>query len=266
MLSSLLFYKLILVIIVVLGLSLLAEYAGTKLTGFLSAYPSGTALTQFFYGLEQSADFAAASALYSLAGLFAMQACFFGYYHAAKAVPRFSLAAGIIGATLAYAAAIMPLYILQPTPLLSLVIGAASILLFICLFSADALHAPPRRIRPGWLAILARTVIAASIFLFTTSIAGFVGPAWAGLFAAFPVVAFPLVLIVHASHGTTPALSLITQIPRGLGAILAYSGAVFLFYPSYGVYWGTLLAFGAATGYVVIYRLLPDFSLCSRSA
>lgn len=264
MLSSLLFYKLILVVTVVIGLSLLAEYAGTKITGFLSAYPSGTALTQFFYGVEQGAEFASESAMYSLAGLFAMQACFFGYYHAAKAASRFSLAAGIVGAALCYVAAVTSLHALQPTLWLALAIGAASIVLFVCLLNADALHAPPRRIRPGWLAILVRTVIAASIFLFITGIADIVGPVWAGLFGAFPVVAFPLVLIVHASHGTTPALSLITQIPRGLGSILAYSATVFLLYPVYGVYWGTLFAFVAATGYVLIYRLLPDFSLCSR--
>ena len=264
MLSALLLYKLILVVTAVLGLSLLAEYSGPRLTGFLSAYPTGTALTLFFYGVEHGAPFAAHSALYSLAGLAAMQALLYGYYRAARAVPRFPIAAGCLGAALGYAAVILPLHALAPAPFTALLIGAASIVLFLCLFRDAADTAAPRRARPTLTALLARAVFAAALFILITGLAGWVGPAWAGLFAAFPVTVFPLMLIVHTSHGTTPALALIEQVPRGLGAVLAYSGAVFLLYPRDGVYFGTLWAFAAATGYVLIYRMMPAGAVCAR--
>lgn len=260
MLTSILFYKLILVVVVVLGLSLLAEYLGAKTAGFLSAYPTGTALTMFFYGLEQDATFAAESALYSLAGLLAMQAFLYGYYQAAKAASRFAIAAGIAGAFVAYGITIVPLYYLQPSPLTALIIGAASIVLFIRLFNEELAHSAPRRVRPSLGILLLRTILVIGIFLGITGLAGWVGSAWAGLLAAFPVTVFPLILIIHASHDKTAALNLIAQVPRGLGSILAYSGTVFLLFPHAGIYWGTLWAFAAATGYILIYRLLAKSS------
>ena len=55
--------KLIVAVAVVIGLSLVAEHSSPRIAGILSGYPTGSAVSLFFFGLEINPEFAANSAL-----------------------------------------------------------------------------------------------------------------------------------------------------------------------------------------------------------
>ena len=80
------------------------------------------------------------------------------------------------------------------------------------------------------------------------------GATWAGLFAAFPVTLFPLILIIHSTYGKEPVHTFIKHLPRGLWSLLIYLTGVIFIYPALGVYWGTLVSLGLATIYLVLFN------------
>jgi hypothetical protein len=98
-------------------------------------------------------------------------------------------------------------------------------------------------------------VLAAAIVIITST-AKFVGPGWAGLFSAFPITMLPLVVIIHFTYGPKHVYSILKNVPRGLGSLVIYSLAVFFFYPSYGIYVGTVMAYALATIYLIVVQFI----------
>jgi hypothetical protein len=88
--------------------------------------------------------------------------------------------------------------------------------------------------------------------------------AWAGLFAAFPVTLLPLVVIIHATYDPEHVFTVLKNVPRGLGAVVAYCAAIFLFYPTRGVVVGTLIAYAVATIYLILIQLGASLRLKRR--
>jgi hypothetical protein len=249
----LLWIKLGLAIALVIGLSLAAEYASPKTAGFLAGYPTGTAITLFFFGWENGARFGADSALFNVAGMSAMQSLIYGYYLASRRFPRHSLWAGPLGGVAGYGIAILILYLLQPGKIMAPIIAVGSIFVFIALLRGIPDEKIPARV-PLNLAVLGfRAGVAGGLVLLITGIAQTVGTAWAGLFSAFPMTLLPLVFIVHYTYGGHHAHSVIKHLPRGLGASVSYSFSIALGYPVFGVGWGTALALAAATAYMLAY-------------
>ena len=67
--SSLLFAKILSTVVVVLGLSAIAERAGPTLAGILAGVPLGMAIIFFLFGIQQGPEFVSRSASYALGGL-----------------------------------------------------------------------------------------------------------------------------------------------------------------------------------------------------
>lgn len=101
------------------------------------------------------------------------------------------------------------------------------------------------------LVALARGLFAALAIVSITAAAHAVGPEWAGLFSAFPVTMLPLLAIVQFSHPPAQVRTILKNVPRGLGSLLVYVMVVAAAYPTLGAGLGTLLAYAAATAYLV---------------
>lgn len=99
-----------------------------------------------------------------------------------------------------------------------------------------------------------------------TAAAKAVGPAWAGLFSAFPTALFPLLLIVHDTYDKAHVHTIIKNSTPGLGSLIAYGVSVSYFYPARGVGWGTLMPFGIATLCLVVYSAFIVRRFRPRSA
>ncbi|OKH89824.1 hypothetical protein [Thalassospira sp. TSL5-1] len=254
---SLFIAKLAVSIVVVLGLSILAERAGPRVAGVLSGYPLGTAILLFFIAIEQGVPFARESAVYALPGLIATLAFLYAYYLASRAVAHHSLRVQMPVASLASFAAFVFVSWLGQLFTFSLFEAAAALLIAmgvsIFLFRAIENVSIAQRVRITRSIVAIRAAIAALIVVAISGAAAIIGPRWAGLFAGFPVTLYPMILILHWSYGLAPVHTVIRNFPRGMGALLIYIVAVSYTYPQFGAGVGTVLAFGAATIYLVGY-------------
>ncbi len=242
----------------VLGLSLISERMSPATAGFLAGLPTGTAISLFFFGLEHGTDFAAQSAVHNLSGMVALQVFIFLYYVVSvriKITNIFTIALVTIISVIGYALSVYVINALHLDLFGSVLALIISIPFFIYLF---------RRIEPARIngavtlsfpVLGIRSVIASSIIVTVISIAGSVGPAWAGLFSAFPTTLFPLILITHLTYGIKPTHALIKRVPEGLGGMLIYGLGVFFTYPSLGIYIGTIASYALVFFYVLSYRM-----------
>jgi uncharacterized membrane protein (GlpM family) len=245
--------KILVTVGMVLGLALVAERVSPRVAGVLSGYPLGAAIALFFIGLEIGPQFAADSAVFALAGLSASLAFVSAYYAASARCAGRAVAPATAAALAAYFAAA---WALQGVPFSlagAVLLPAASVPVFARLFRRIPNVAITRSVRFTPAVMLVRAGLAAAIILAITAAARAVGPAWAGLFSAFPTALFPLMLIVHLTYGKAHVHTIIKNFPLGLGSLIVYGVSVALGYPRLGVGWGTAAAFAAATAYLVIY-------------
>jgi hypothetical protein len=238
---------------IVIALSLIAEHVRPRVAGILAGFPLGLALSLFFYGQEQGADFAAASAPYALLGLVSIQSFVGGYYLGSRpgSLLRASLCA--LAAFFAVSAALRPLDVGLAGGLL---IACASIALFHWLLRRIPEAQIEQRVRFGFGVLLFRAGLAAGVIVLVTGVAGLIGEEWAGLFAAFPYTLYPLLLIVHHAYQPRHVHAIIRVYPQGIGACVCYLPAVAISYPTLGVYWGTAVSLGVAALYLLAYSSL----------
>ena len=237
----------------VLALSLVAERVSPRVAGVLSGYPLGAAMALFFIGLEISPEFAARSAIYTLAGLAASQVFVYCYFMASTRFSRRTILASSATALGGYFAAAGLLHPIPFSRVGAVLTAGVSIFLFVFLLRHVPNVAIVRSVRFTPAVLLLRACLAAAIIVAITAAAKAVGPAWAGLFSAFPTALFPLLLIVHITYDKAHVHTIIKNFPPGLGSLIAYGVSVSYLYPAWGVGWGTLMAFGISTLYLLVY-------------
>ncbi|SDJ22114.1 hypothetical protein [Billgrantia gudaonensis] len=239
--------KLLVSIAIVLGLSVIAERVSTRIAGLLAGYPLGTAIALFFIGLEISPGFAADSAVFSLAGFTATLALGAGYLIGGR---RDGLR-GILGGTACGMTAWLLASLLLTRVDFTRLSGTLTTLVAIGAFTWLYRHLPDTRAaaRGGfrWPALALRAGLATAIVFLITALAHLLPASWSGMLAAFPISMYPLLVILHLTHGAAPAATVIKHYPAGLGALLCYTLCVSLTYPSLGLATGTLAGFGVAT-------------------
>ncbi len=254
-------------VLMVVLLSVLAEAVSPKFAGILSGYPLGAAIGLFFMGLEISPGFAAEGALYTSVGLIATQVFAYGYYRIS--VVAGSLRAGLnillssLAGTAGFLAAASILSLLPISRISAVLLPSASIVLFIFIFRHVKDVKIQKRVGMNPKVLFFRSAFAACSIVVITSTAGLVGPAWAGMFAAFPITMLPFVVIIHFTYGPGPVYSILKSVHKGLGSLVAYSLAVSFCYPACGIYGGTAVAYGLATLYLVATQV--KFPLHARS-
>lgn len=238
-------------IIIVTGLSIIAERVSPRAAGILSGYPAGSAIALFFIGLEQGASFAGHGAPYNVSGITATLVLLLLYYLVSARVRRMTIAAASIAGVAGFFATIGLINALRLPPWAGVVLTVAAIPGFHFLFRAIPDVQIANRVQLAPQVLLFRATISALIIVAVTGAARLVGSSQAGLFSAFPATAYPLLLIVHLTYGTRQAHTVVKNMPQGLGSLVVYSLTVSFAYPQLGIYWGTLLSFAAATAYLV---------------
>jgi uncharacterized membrane protein (GlpM family) len=243
-------------ILVVVLLSLIAERAGPRIAGIVSGYPLGAAISLYFIGLEIGPGFAAQSALFTAAGLAATVAFVGGYllgirfaegHHRLPSL-AFSILPGIAAYGLvAWLLSFMPIN-WASAPLIAITSMALAAWVFRRIPDAKI----QQKIHLGFNVALLRAAFAALVILAITTVAGVVGPRWAGLFSAFPITMLPLLAIIQFTYQPAHVRTIIKNVPRGLGSLLIYAMVVFASYKGLGLAWGTLIGYLAATLYLIV--------------
>lgn len=249
-------FKMSVAIAMVLLLSLIAERVSPSLAGILCGYPLGVAITLFFVGYEISPEFASKSALFTAVGLIGTQASAYGYY-------RFSLLAqgrgrvqqvaiSAIGGLAVFFSIAAIVHLAKVDLLTAIFLPSSAILLFIFLFRDVENMRIEKKFTAGMRSLMLRAVFAGTVVCLTTGVADSVGPAWAGLFAAFPMTIVPSAMIIHFTHDLEHTHAFLKNVPRGIGSAVVYALALRVFYPRFGVFAGTLICYAIATIYLVM--------------
>ncbi len=248
--------KILVSVFMVVTLSLIAEFVSPRVAGILSGYPLGAAISLFFIAFEISPRFAAESALYTMTGLVGIQGFIYFYYLASSRLKPhgkwFSITVASLAGFAGYLLIISILHGLRTTLLIALVIPLISFVLFRFLFRKIKDVRIESRLRLSIVLLFGRGLFAAAVILLITWAARLVGPGWAGLFSAFPITLFPVMVIVHFSYRLDHVHTLIKNVPDGLVSLFIYALVVHLTYPSLGIYFGTIIAYFCATIYLVI--------------
>lgn len=245
--------KIAITVLIVTTLSIIAERVSPRVAGILSGYPLGAAIALFFIGIEQGAVFAGESALFTAAGMAALLSFLYFYYLVSIRIKNtvWSMVLASLAGMTAFSVGDIILNAL-PLPNWGLVIvAAAGVLGFGALFKHIPNASIERRVHLGPLVLLLRASLAALVILVITGAAHLVPPRWAGLFSAFPVNVFPLILILHGTYGPEQAHTVIKNLPTGLWALVLYALTISFAYPRLGVAWGTLIGFFVATLYLL---------------
>jgi len=237
----------------VLALSLVAERVSPRAAGLLSGYPLGAAIALFFIGVEISPEFAGRSAVYTLAGLAASQVFVYGYFLASRRIAGRGLLGSSAAALAGYFASAGLLRLVPFSRALAVCTAVAATALFAYRFRSIRDVTITRSVRLTPTVLFLRAALATTIIVAITAAAKAVGPAWAGLFSAFPTALFPLMLIVHITYDKAHVHTIIKNFPLGIGSLITYGISVSYLYPAWGVGWGTLAAFGIATVYLLVY-------------
>lgn len=254
----LLLIKLVVAIAFVIGLSLLAENVSPKVAGILSGYPTGSAITLFFFGLEVSPDFASKSAIYNMVGLTAALSFVYIYYIASKYFKNFNILFSSLFALAGYFAIVWILHLIELNKYIAMLIPITFSFLYIYLFKDIKNINIQTKTKLNFKILFIRAFFAALIILVITSVPKFVGPTWAGLFSAFPTTLFPLMLIIHFTYSKEHVHTVIKNVPIGMFSLIIYSLTISIVYPLFGIYLGTLLSFGTATMYLLAYKKIKS--------
>ena len=239
-------------IMLILCLTWITEKASPRIAGILSGYPVGTALVLFFYGIEIGPDFAVASVPYNLLGHTSALVFVYCYFRGSRSSTVISIMIASVCAICGYAVSALVMSILEPT----LLTGAAFTFSIIALFSflfrdiPDTMIDDPPRYTPAMF--FSRLILSSAIVLLITGVAQGIGVRWAGLFSAFPLVVYPLLILIHLNYGVPRAHTVIKNFPRGLWTVAAYSIIVSLTYGRLGVFIGTACGYLVATAVLLV--------------
>ena len=259
--------KILVTFLTVILLARVAERMSPRHAGLLAGFPLGTAIALYFFGAEQSAGFAASSAVFTLSGLTSALCFAFGYWQVIKRRSGLCwLPVAVLSGLFCFLFSSLLLQFLPADRWVSLAVVVAAILLFRTLFRDIAetqiqRGLPPANRLAAFLSSKANTLlfranIATASILLITGLADILGPERAGLLAAFPVSFFPLLLILHISYGTPVVSTTIKHYPDGIGALVVYALAVSYLYPLLGLNWGTAASLLCSLVYLLVYGLL----------
>lgn len=251
--DPLILIKIAATVLIVVGLSLVAEHLKPRVAGVLAGFPLGIAISLFFYGYEVSPDFAAASAVYTLVGLVAIQSFNLFYYLASTRARRFPVAVSTLAGLAGFFLVSWLLHFISVGVAGGLLIALGSVAFFIYVFNHIGDHVIKLRVKLSHRVLLARALVAAAVIVVVTGVAEWLGPRWAGLFSAFPFTLLPLLVIVHYTYEREHAHTIVKNFSQGLGASICYVPMVWFGYPRFGVGWGTVAALSVAVGYLVVY-------------
>ena len=251
--------KIAVAVLMVLGLSTLAERVSPRFAGVFSGFPLGAAISLFFIGYEVGPEFAARAAVFSTLGLTATLCFAYGYYLGARRAGGRSagagIAAGLAGGLGGYFLAVLALEQAHVGLWTAALVTTGAILVSDRMFRqvTDAVIAS--RPRTGLVTTFVRGAFAGGVVLAVTASAQWVGPRWAGLFAAFPTTLLPFLVIIHYCYRPEHVNTILKNLPRGLFSLVVYCSSVALLYPRLGVVLGTLAAYGLATAYLIAVSL-----------
>jgi len=239
----------------------LADRFGSKKGGFIGGLPSTAAVSFFFIGLTQSAQTAAEATT-----VFPMSYAFTGLFLVLYAL---LWRRGFISAI---CVSIFVWFFLSGCVVLLdvnnyiLSVGFYIFILITAFYLLEfRLKLPSigrEDIHYSVLQYISRAVFGGFVVALAVFLSRIGGPVFGGIFSAFPAVFISVLIISYRSRGMEFSRALTKPLlVTGMVSIFVYSVGVRYFYPSFGLWWGTLAAYifaliGALFSYFLIQKKL----------
>jgi hypothetical protein len=214
---------------------------GPAVAGWLAGLPVLTGPILFLLALENGAGFAAAAATVSLSAVFGAIAYILTY---ARMCAHASPALSLLSSFAVWCCAALLLGLLALTPVISLGIALATLLLAPKLF--PRISAPMTITKLSRWELPLRMLAGAALTLAVTSLATAIGPAWSGVLAVFPVLAIVLSVFSHRASGPAFAATLLRAMIWGLYSFASFCLTLSLLLPQQGVAVSFLAAIAVA--------------------
>ncbi len=204
-------FKLLLVPLFILGMSLAGRRWGAGVSGWLVGLPVVAGPIVFFIGREQGDAFASGAAHGTLTGIVSLMLYCLAY---SRAAARFGWAVCLLTG---WAVFLVSTYFLNRLPLSLaqsfLLVLAAMACVLALLPESGPEGTPPGT--PSW-EIVARMGAAVALVFLTTTLAPRLGPNLAGLLVPFPVAATVMTVFTHRYQGRASAVRLLRGLVCGL--------------------------------------------------
>jgi len=226
---ALLAFKLLIVPIFIVLITLAARRWGPQVAGVMAGFPLVTGPILFFIDLEQEYAFAAMAAVSSVSAVTAAVAFGFAYAWTSRFRAWWSSLPVALGA---WAATAFTMAQLQPSLLTAATITLTALWLAPSALPAVAEVDAGKPTSPAEL--LARMLAGALLVATVTTAAASLGSRWSGLLAMFPVLASVLCVFSHRSHGPAYVAHLLRGMVKGYYSFTAFCVTLALLLPQTG--------------------------------
>lgn len=252
---TLLLAKICISVIVVLGLSWIAEHVNPRVAGIMSGMPLGAVLVLYFVGMELGPDFARTSALYAIPSITATIAFALGYFFMTRLVNRFSPLLCALSGLVCFLVLAIGFNEIQFDLILGVGVSLTALLVFIFSFRSPEQNKILIRPEMTLVRLLFRSGMAAAFVVGITTMAKIVGPQWSGLLIGFPMTFLPFLLIIHVTYSAAHVRTIIRNFPLGLIGLLCFLITVHQTIPLVGVNFAILISLGCALCYLSLLGL-----------
>lgn len=256
---ELILIKAVSVILMVLGLTYIAEHVSVKASGILSGLPTGSIITYIFFGIEFGTKYVQDVSLYNINGLISNLLFCVGYYISTFYKGKFKLFVSILLSLTLYTISMLALSKVEPsintTPIFVLPLLIMAILYFVSV-EDHQIEKPQKLSVYSFIARMALTIL---IFLVISSLPNYVPQNYAGIFSSFPIVLLPLIIIIHFNYNSYQARTIAKNAPLGLPSVVAFSTTVFYTFDDLGILLGICIALTASLVVIFIQTKLLTF-------
>ena len=226
--------------------SVIAEKFGNRLAALLGGLPSTLLIALFFIGLNQGAEFTAKAVIITPI-IFIIDA-YFILLLAVLAKKGYIKALTLSGLCWLIITAIVVLLKIQSYPL-SLILWGIGLTILILNVNKIMPTKPVKLVSVNFnfQQLLVRSIFAGAVIALAVIISKYSGSLLGGIFAAFPAVYISSFTILYFARGLNFSQAFAKPLMiSGTINVVIYGFAVYIFYPKFGIYIGTLLAFGVS--------------------
>jgi len=237
--------------------TLLAEKRGTRIAGIIAGLPSAILLTVLFIALNQGLDTAIKSTT-TIPISMGASAMFVSVY---ILVSRKDFLLSLILALLCWFIIAAAIYFINPNFIFSILgwmilLGAAY---FLIKSSSDSQM--PKKASYSLSQIFLRAIFSGSLIVFAVLIAKIGGPTLGGIFAAFPMMTLPSIIITYLAQGRTFSTAFMKSMMLSSSLnVVAFVIGIRYFLMPFGLFFGTILSLFLSLLVTWIFFFIPKNS------
>ncbi len=234
--------------------TLLAEKRGTRIAGIIAGLPSAILLTVLFIALNQGLDTAIKSTT-AIPISMGASAMFVSVYILAS---RKDFFLSLILALLCWFIIAAIIYFLNPNFIFSIIgwIVLLAISYFITGSQSDSKSF--KKANYSFSNILLRAIFSGSLIVLAVLIAKLGGPTLGGIFAAFPMMTLPSIIITYLAQGRTFSTAFMKSMMLSSSLnVVAFVIGIRYFLMPFGLFFGTILSLFFALLITWIFFFIP---------